>query len=106
MKEYEVTITKRALQDMEAIYQYIAVNLSAPATAMKQYNRIAQGIESLNLFPERYPLMRSEPEKRKGIRRVLIDNYSAFYFVNQDKVTVFRVLYSASDITDKLLELP
>lgn len=104
MKEYRVKITSRALQDMEAIYQYIAVNLSTPSTAMKQYNRIAQGIESLSTFPERYPLMRSEAEHRKGIRQIIIDHYSAFYIVHEDEVTVIRVLYSASDISTRLQE--
>ena len=104
MKEFRVTIASRALQDMEAIYQYIAVNLSSPGTAIKQYDRIAHGIESLNTFPERYPLMRSKEENKKRIRQIIIDNYSAFYIVHGDEVTVIRVLYSASDISAKLNE--
>lgn len=50
MKQYQVKMTDKALADIEAIYQYIAESLQAPDTAMKQYNRIADGIESLAFF--------------------------------------------------------
>jgi len=38
---------------MEEIYNYIAEQLQAPETAMGQYNRIADAIETLDTFPER-----------------------------------------------------
>lgn len=52
MKKYRVKISSLALRDMEEIYHYISQKLSSPATAMKQYDRIAEAIESLNVFPE------------------------------------------------------
>ena len=48
MKHYKVEITKEALQDMEDIYNYIAIDLLAPDNAMGQYNRIADEILSRN----------------------------------------------------------
>ena len=36
MKQYKVEITREALQDMEAIYNYIAVDLLSPENAMGQ----------------------------------------------------------------------
>ncbi len=38
---------------MEQIYHYISENLQLPNTALKQYNRIASGIEKLYVFTER-----------------------------------------------------
>ena len=35
---------------------------------MKQYNRIADEILTLDTFPERFRIMDSEPEKRMGLR--------------------------------------
>ena len=64
MKQYKVEITKEALQDMEDIYNYIAIDLLAPANAMGQYNRIADEILTLDTFPERFRIMDSESEKR------------------------------------------
>lgn len=34
MKQYKVVITREALQDMEDIYNYIAIDLLAPENAM------------------------------------------------------------------------
>lgn len=46
--------------------------------------------------------MDTEPEHSKGIRRMPIDNYSVFYVIKHDRVIVTDVLYSASDIGERL----
>ncbi len=61
MKQYAVEITDRALKDMEEIYIYIADQLQAPENAIRQYNRIADAVLSLNEFPERIHVMESDP---------------------------------------------
>lgn len=104
MKQYTVQITEKALQDMEEIYTYIAKQLQAPEAAIRQYDRIASAIESLCVFPERIKLMDSKPERAMGMRQLLIENYSAFFIVKDTRVVVLRVLYSASDISTRLLE--
>ena len=91
-----------ALSDMEQIYSYIADRLLEPDTAMGQYNRIAEAIQSLNILPERCALVESEPERTQGLRQMLVDNYSVFYIVGEDAVSVARVLYSASDLVRRL----
>lgn len=102
MKKYKVEITKEALQDMEDIYNYIAIDLLAPDNAMGQYNRIADEILTLDTFPERFRIMDSEPEKRMELRRMLVDNYSVFYTIRDERVIVTDVLYTASDIEARL----
>ncbi|MEE1249872.1 MAG: type II toxin-antitoxin system RelE/ParE family toxin [Lachnospiraceae bacterium] len=104
MKQYKVQITDKALNDMEEIYTYIAEKLQAPENAMGQYNRIAKAIEELNVFPERVSVMESEPEHSMGLRQLPVDNFSAFYVIEEDKIIVTRVLYSASDISRRLLD--
>ncbi|MBD5464595.1 MAG: type II toxin-antitoxin system RelE/ParE family toxin [Lachnospiraceae bacterium] len=104
MKQYTVQITDKALVDMEEIYIYIAEQLLAPENAMGQYNRIAEAIQNLNVFPERVRIMESEPEHTMGLRQLPIDNFSVFYVIEDHRVVVTRVLYSASDISRRLLE--
>ena len=58
MKQYDVKISHAALSDMEQIYSYIADRLLEPDTAMGQYIRIAEAIQSLNILPERCALHR------------------------------------------------
>lgn len=88
---------------MEEIYNYIATQLQAPENAMAQYNWIAKAIEELSMFPEK-ARMESEPEWAMGLRQLVIDKYSAFYVIKDMKVIVIRVLYSAMDISKRLLE--
>lgn len=104
MKKYRVLITRKALDDMEAIYEYIASDLQSPDTALRQYDRIAGAIESLETIPERCKLFESEPERGQGMRQLLVDNYSAIYVVREMEVTILRVLYSSSDIAARLNE--
>lgn len=102
MKQYTIQITDKALADMEEIYNYIAEQLLSPENAMGQYNRIAEAIQKLNVFPERVRIMESEPEHTMGLRQLSIDNFSTFYVIEDDRVIVMRVLYSASDISRRL----
>lgn len=99
MKKYKVKISSLALRDMEEIYGYISEKLGSPATAIKQYERIAEAIESLSVFPERFQIMDIIPKLSKDVRQVIVDHYSAIY---TNTVTVLRVLYGASDLSAKL----
>ena len=97
-------ITGKALEDMEAIYDYIEGELLNSDAAMGQYNRIADAIESLKVFPERCRVFDSQPEHDLGMRQIPVDNYTAVYVIRGDDVVVLRVLYSASDINARLRE--
>lgn len=102
MDKYTVEITKAALQDIEDIYNYIALELLSPDAAMEQYNRIADEILTLDIFPQRNRIMDSEPERRMELRRMFVDNYTVFYTIRGYRVIVTDVLYSASDIEARL----
>lgn len=104
MKQYRVEITEQALADMEQLYNHIAYVLLAPENAMGQYNRIAEKVLKLGVFPERYRIMDSEPEHSMEIRRMPVDNYLVFYVVKEKQVIVTNVLYGASDIEKRLRE--
>ena len=104
MRHYEVLISDKANEDMEAIYKYIAETLLVPATAAKQYDRIAESILSLESMPERIKIMDSEPEHSKGLRPLIVDNYTVFFVIRKETVYITRVLYSARDISKRLSE--
>lgn len=59
--------------------------------------------ESVNeKMPERIKVVEFEPEKSRKIRRMNVDNYSVFFFIYGEEVIVTNVLYSASDISNRL----
>lgn len=104
MEKYTIQITDDALADMEEIYRYIAEKLHSPESAAKKYNRIADEILTLGVFPKRCPIVHFEPEHSMGVRRMLVDRYSVFYVVRENRVIVISVLYSSSDIENRLKE--
>ena len=102
MKQYQVKITDNAPADMECIYNYIAQQLKEPEYAMGQYNRIADAVLRLKEFPERFRLLEPEPWHSMEMRRMNVDNYSVSYVIREGTVFVTDVLYSASDIENRL----
>lgn len=70
--EYNVVITKDAEQDMENIYNHIALELMFPEYAMGQYNRIADSIMQLDTFPAGFRIVDFEPEHSMGLRRKFV----------------------------------
>lgn len=102
MKLYEVEITQEALKDMEQLYNHIAYTLQSPENAIGQYNRIAEAILKLDNMPERFRIIASEFDYSSGLRRMVVDNYSVFYVIKENRVVVMSVLYSASDMEQRL----
>ena len=102
MKRYRVQLTADAYADMQALYEHIAYILMSPGNAQGQYRRIAEAIKGLDIMPERFQLMDSEPERARGIRRMPVDNYNVFYTVQAERVVVLNVLYGGSDTVSRL----
>ncbi|WP_295916287.1 type II toxin-antitoxin system RelE/ParE family toxin [uncultured Anaerovibrio sp.] len=102
MERYIVKITDDALADMEALYEYISQKLLAPENALRQYNRIADAILTLDNYPERFGLFENEPEHSLGIHRMVVDNYLVCYVIDPGVVTVTDVLYGATDVHRKI----
>ncbi len=102
MKKYIVRTTNQALADMEEIYNYIALTLFSPENAMDQYERISEAILTLESLPDRIRIMESGIGHEMGLRPLIVDNYTVFYFIEGNEVWITDVLYSASDIDGRI----
>lgn len=102
MEQYKLIITEDTWRDAENIFTYIATALEAPEAALKQYDRITKAIESLATFPARIKIIDNEPAHSKEVRKLLVDNFSVLFTIKGDTVTILRILYSASDLSNKL----
>ncbi len=99
---YNIVITEAAEKDMNDLYEHIAFELQSPENALGQYNRIAEAILNLDTFPESFRIVDFEPEHSLGIRRKFVDNYTIFYRIMGGQVEVTNVLYTPSDIEQRL----
>lgn len=96
MAEYKVVIEETAENDLLGILNYIKNTLREPNIAMKIYDSIKKGILSLKQMSFRYALLNEEPYRSMGVRQIPIENYIAFYVVEEEGKTVhiFRILYN------------
>ena len=100
MKQYAVNISKTAFINLNSIKEYITYQLNSPETAQKQYNHIVQKIFSLRTFPKRHQVFFHE--NNKDFYRILADNYSIIYVIDKDTVKIIYIMYTASDILQKI----
>ena len=103
MDKIKVTITKNAEKDMMSIYEYILNDLKSPQTALKYFNQFASSINSLNLFPERCPIVKEFIKLGIRIRRLNVNNYAVFYKYEHNIVTILRVFHTSSNL-EKLIK--
>lgn len=104
--QYEVIYSPAALEDLKAIYSYIAYELLADEAAKNQTERIRREIRSLDFFPERYTLVDWEPWASMRMHKVPVDSYVIYYLVDNNKrlVTVARIFYAGRDVEHMIQE--
>lgn len=95
MNKYRIEITKPAENDLSKKGMYIAKELLEPSIAETTINKISGAILTLEEFPYQNALVAEERLGKQGIRKIIIDNYIAFYMVEENHkiVTVIRILY-------------
>lgn len=92
-------MTQPAADDLQGIASYIVNELREPSIAINLVNRIKEAVMSLSEMPERHSLVADENLAIQKIRKILVDNYIAFYTVSEQDatVTVIRILYGRRD---------
>ena len=91
--KYQLKIFPMAQQDMEQIFDYIAVELCNPTAAIRQIADFESAFENVCTFPEGCSYINNEYVKDKTLRKLVVNNYIAFYRVTDHEIQVVRVLY-------------
>ena len=102
--KWHVDYADDAVQDLQAIYDYISSTLQEPGIAERQTNRIMDTADTLDHMPFRYRLYDNEPWRSRGLRVLPVDNYIIFYLPDetQNTVTIIRIMYGGRDIEKQL----
>ena len=66
MDKYNVSLTSRALRDLDDIYVYIAQTLLVPETALGMVDKIEKEILSLEEMPYRFPERKTGAYANRG----------------------------------------
>lgn len=104
---WKISYTKKALQDLDGIYEYISKVLIEPAIAQKLVTLIMKEIRGLETLPMRHHLFDEEPLKSQGLRIMPVKNYLVAYIPKEDEHTVYiiRIMYGGRDISKQLNDI-
>ncbi len=78
---------------MENIFAYISKELKNPVAAIKQIDDFEKAFDNICTFPESCPFIDNEYVKDKTLRKLIVNNYIAFFRIKDKEIQVVRVLY-------------
>ncbi len=96
---YQLHITSAAEHDLIRAVDYIEFTLKNPDAADKLLDTATEQINSLSDLPQKFHLVNDPVLASWGIRSVIINNYLAFYTIDEEKqmVIIVRFLYPKSN---------
>lgn len=94
---YRIRLTPKASDDLDEIYEYITNNLHNLKAAVRLMSEMETNLLILKDFPLSGSLLNDEFLRKKGYRKLIVENYIVFYLVNESdkQVVVMRVLYGS-----------
>ena len=103
LKRYPVFLADSAKKDLRDIHNYIVINFYSQQSADGKVALILSALETLEMFPEVCPLVSSMgygeiTNDGKSYRYMPIENYLAFYYIENHKVFVARILNAKQDL--------
>jgi len=92
---YGIHITEKAEHDLTEAADYIEFNLLNPEAADGLLDKADQEINKLVFMPEKHQLVNDPVLASWGIRMIVVNNYLAFYVIDEGTKTVhiLRFLY-------------
>lgn len=105
--KFEIIYSDRALNDLRNIYGYIAMELLAPDAAKRISNKIMEGIDALCEMPNRNSLYEKEPWRSRGLRKLIVENFIAFYLPMEKRkqVLIVSIMYGRRNVSEILKEI-
>lgn len=102
LKRYPVFLADSAKKDLRDIHNYIVINFYSQQSADGKVDLILSALETLKMVPEVCTLVSSRrygeiTNDGKSYRYMPIENYLAFYYVDNYKVFVARILNAKQD---------
>ncbi|MDR0884076.1 MAG: type II toxin-antitoxin system RelE/ParE family toxin [Oscillospiraceae bacterium] len=104
MGKFDVAFSQQALDDLEEIVLYIA--LDSKVHALKLHDKILESANKLSDFPM---IGRAVPDEKiagRGFRMIGAGSYLLFYKIFDDKVIILRVLHGRRDYPHLLARIP
>ncbi len=106
--EYRVKLTNYAIEQMQETVSYISKVLLSPDIAHGWSDKIMNELATLKFLPSRHVLVEDEPWRSEGIHKLPIQNFIAYYWVDESSMTVWvtAIIYGKRDQLAALQRMP
>ena len=96
-KKYNLKFTRKAYEDLDEIFNYITQTFNNVAAVKNLMDGIEKSILRLKDFPYSCSHVSDDLPKAKGYRKLVVDNYIAFYLVDETEhlIIIMQILYGA-----------
>ncbi len=101
-RKFKVDITEVAGADVAEIWEYIAQDKPAAATAFILH--LEEQISTLEGFPERCPLVPENELLGTAYRHLLYGNYRTIFKIVGSRVIILRILHGARLLDTEMLD--
>lgn len=107
MDHYEVKLTTHAVEQMAEITDYMVNTLHAPMAAKSFQQMMRSEMMKCAVMPGRMQLLEDEPWHSRGIRKIQVKNFYAYYWIDEAGKTVWfiAVVYARRDQLNELTQL-
>lgn len=95
--------TPEAIRDLQEASRYICEVLHNPAAAVRIKKKVLDQCSSLKQFPELGVCLEAMTEYQTDLRLLVSGNYMVLYRIEQDTVSVARILHAKQDYLRFLL---
>jgi plasmid stabilization system protein ParE len=99
---FAVSFSKKAEEDLEEIWSFIAVD--NPDNATKFVLNLEKQVETLSRFPERCPLIPENAVLRGKYRHLIYGDYRSIFRVKGKTVYIIRIVNSARLLESAIVE--
>lgn len=98
-KKYSWLLTHTAENDIDETLTYISSVLHNPDAATAFASHLEEQLDELCKSPKNGRLVDNEFLSRDDVRRILVDNYIAYYILDEEErhIIVLRIVYGKRD---------
>lgn len=105
---YKIKLTQNAIEQIQAVVDYIAEVLMEPETALRWKDNIYSDIAQLSYMPNRIKLTEEEPWRSRSIHKLAARNFLIYFWIDVEQrvVWITAVVYERRNQISALLDMP
>lgn len=104
INRYTILPTASFKKELNEIVYYLKNKLEEPKIAKRFYKNVIKNMNSLSFMPERYKRIEEVYNRKKNLRRMLVNNYVIIYEVKKDisQVFILHIFHGSQNYLEKL----